>query len=771
MPSSTLLLAGGLEVQVVDQSQLKRHHIQRILDSADDNCIGLAPVYGPNVALTSFTLASNSHALVIRFSRVKHSVAGKSSKPQKLLEDAVLLNDSYTKYAFLMDKLAFTLAHWYGVRVSSALSLLPPQPTDTFLPLHLESAVKGTSRTFPKGVLTELFSDHEGKGTCQDDTVCQAWLAQHVGGSHTTESTLIAYDSSSIDALHLEESSKLYCLALQLRHLKPDVVKNDINKDFKLGKGGLDLTSARFKTRITQPSPGQSLEIKVSQGGQQFNISGRTKKVEGRGAKIAPSKVISSSASIIHVKTIGREAPTTAEGLRHRLFADVLKGGVTLLDKDRFVQTIFFPEYLSPWPSVTASQPRRVVLADRTILNDSQAQAVEAIISLEARRRVVLIHGPPGTGKTTVIAAGAHSIVKSDLTATVWLVAHSNVAVKNIAEKLVQSNFLDFKIVVSKEFHFDWHEHLYQKVEPNLIRTDSLPRDTLAAHRLLLGSRVILSTLSNLLNQTMSSITLVAPIRTLIVDEASQIDVGDYLPVINRFQHTLEKLVFIGDDKQLAPYGYEQIKELESIFEKRHLRVDAILLDTQYRMPLAIGKFISKHVYEGRLKTNHSLTSPKTCRFVHVKGTQEERKGHSWVNYREAAMVISLSRLMKQLGWSFRIITPYDPQRSFIENELKREKLPHDDKVFNVDSFQGNEADYIIVSLVRSGTKLGFLQEQRRANVMLTRCKKGMIICTSRPFVEGVACDSLVGKLAETLGPEAWISSTRIAQIGGRLFK
>ncbi|KAF6742050.1 AAA domain-containing protein [Ephemerocybe angulata] len=140
-------------------------------------------------------------------------------------------------------------------------------------------------------------------------------------------------------------------------------------------------------------------------------------------------------------------------------------------------------------------------------------------------------------------------------------------------------------------------------------------------------------------------------------------------------------------------------------------------------------------------------------------------------NYREAAMVISLSRLMKQLGWSFRIITPYDPQRSFIENELKREKLPHDDKVFNVDSFQGNEADYIIVSLVRSGTKLGFLQEQRRANVMLTRCKKGMIICTSRPFVEGVACDSLVGKLAETLGPEAWISSTRIAQIGGRLFK
>ena len=143
------------------------------------------------------------------------------------------------------------------------------------------------------------------------------------------------------------------------------------------------------------------------------------------------------------------------------------------------------------------------------------------------------------------------------------------------------------------------HEHLYKKVERNLIRTDSLPDDVLAAQRLLLGSRVILSTLSNLLNTKMANITRVAPVKNLVVDEASQVDVGDYLPVINRFQHNLEKIVFIGDDKQrmssfalcpdlsadrastVAPYGCDQIKQLESIFEKNHLRTNAVMLDTQ----------------------------------------------------------------------------------------------------------------------------------------------------------------------------------------------
>lgn len=73
----------------------------------------------------------------------------------------------------------------------------------------------------------------------------------------------------------------------------------------------------------------------------------------------------------------------------------------------------------------------------------------------------------------------------------------------------------------------------------------------------------------------------------------------------------------------------------------------------------------------------------------------------------------------------------------------------------------GNEEDFIVLSLVRS-EKIGFLKEGRRVNVMLTRCKRGMIILTSRVFVEGIASSSLIGGLAKALGPQAWVESRKV---------
>ncbi|KAG6856898.1 hypothetical protein H0H87_012479 [Tephrocybe sp. NHM501043] len=69
----------------------------------------------------------------------------------------------------------------------------------------------------------------------------------------------------------------------------------------------------------------------------------------------------------------------------------------------------------------------------------------------------------------------------------------------------------------------------------------------------------------------------------------------------------------------------------------------------------------------------------------------------------------------------------------------------------------GNEADYIIISVVRSN-KIGFMQDTRRTNVMLTRCKKNMIILSSRSFIEGVASNTLIGKLAKACGQD-WITA------------
>ncbi|KLO11672.1 hypothetical protein SCHPADRAFT_798767, partial [Schizopora paradoxa] len=82
---------------------------------------------------------------------------------------------------------------------------------------------------------------------------------------------------------------------------------------------------------------------------------------------------------------------------------------------------------------------------------------------------------------------------------------------------------------------------------------------------------------------------------------------------------------------------------------------------------------------------------------------------------------------------NYCVITPYDGQRSVLQDALKAEGLRWDN-VFNVDSFQGNEADYILLSVVRTEAP-GFLKSKQRVNVMLTRCKKGMVIISNCAFM------------------------------------
>ncbi len=83
-----------------------------------------------------------------------------------------------------------------------------------------------------------------------------------------------------------------------------------------------------------------------------------------------------------------------------------------------------------------------------------------------------------------------------------------------------------------------------------MIRSDDFAEDTVGMSRVILDSRVMLCTLSMLSNAKLAPITRLVPVETIIVDEASQIEIGDYLPPIHLFHTTLKKLVFIGDDKQ-----------------------------------------------------------------------------------------------------------------------------------------------------------------------------------------------------------------------------
>jgi superfamily I DNA and/or RNA helicase len=142
-------------------------------------------------------------------------------------------------------------------------------------------------------------------------------------------------------------------------------------------------------------------------------------------------------------------------------------------------------------------------------------------------------------------------------------------------------------------------------------------------------------------------------------------------------------------------------------------------------------------------------------------------------NLAEVEVALKIAEQLQIQGKNFRIITPYDAQRSALEEGMKKHELNWEDKCFNVDSFQGqisishygsrvivytligNEDDYIIISTVRS-YELGFLDNLRRTNVMLTRCKRGMFICSSKAYLERDGAQSLVGALAAEFG-KGWV--------------
>ena len=189
-------------------------------------------------------------------------------------------------------------------------------------------------------------------------------------------------------------------------------------------------------------------------------VRGRTQHVEGKTVKLSIPGAIGNT-TIRSLQTIGRVSPTSAEILRTHCMLGALQQTI-ILSTHPFINVMWFPTGNDKAKALWKDTPKPLGTpslyfpGDRK-LNASQLKAVKTSLSSENSDRVILIHGPPGTGKTTVIAATVTSVMSfSDNNRTLWLVAQSNVAVKNIAEKLASVDFVDFKVLVSKDFHFDW---------------------------------------------------------------------------------------------------------------------------------------------------------------------------------------------------------------------------------------------------------------------------------------------------------------------------
>jgi AAA domain len=193
--------------------------------------------------------------------------------------------------------------------------------------------------------------------------------------------------------------------------------------------------------------------VETKNNGRRTVVSGRTLQVNGRNATISLNGP-SSGLKISSISTIGKEELTSAEAQRANIILKALQQTLPIL-KNPFVRRIWLPSEPTTWPR-PLSPPLEYLWFPGCDLNSSQLDAVDAVLSDDDADRTVVIHGPPGTGKTSVIAAVVTSTSMMS-PRPLWLVAQSNVAVKNIAEKLVSVGFLQFKILVSKDFHFDWY--------------------------------------------------------------------------------------------------------------------------------------------------------------------------------------------------------------------------------------------------------------------------------------------------------------------------
>ncbi|KAJ7671880.1 hypothetical protein B0H17DRAFT_1141417 [Mycena rosella] len=192
---------------------------------------------------------------------------------------------------------------------------------------------------------------------------------------------------------------------------------------------GMDLENARYKNRVRRSH--QTSIIMTNESGREF--TGRADGVQGR---------------LTAVRVVGKEELTNSEKARDEFILLALRGELKITDA-RFIRLLWLsePEHRG---EVTAPATHGTIATRVSGLNASQTRVLHRIISTMP---IVIVQGPPGTGKTKTISAAA--AIWEENGSPVWIVAQSNVAVKNIAQKLAQLGVF-FKIVVSQEFYVEW---------------------------------------------------------------------------------------------------------------------------------------------------------------------------------------------------------------------------------------------------------------------------------------------------------------------------
>jgi superfamily I DNA and/or RNA helicase len=408
-------------------------------------------------------------------------------------------------------------------------------------------------------------------------------------------------------------------------------------------------------------------------------------------------------------------------------------------------------------------------------LNESQQQAVRAITQNES---ICIVHGPPGTGKTTTLIEAVYQLVKDG--EKVLVSAPSNTAVDNIAKGLLakQLNILrvgnagktdeaifthtpEGKLANSKqqkeikqlkiraeEFRkmalkykrsFGKAEREQRNLlfkEVKNIRTEIKKLQAYNEEKLFTEANVILGTPIGLYDAGIDHLHF----KTLVIDEAGQC----IEPLAWTVFPLADKYVLAGDHFQLPPTVLSN-EAARLGFNKSILEVaidtvkNIYLLNVQYRMKESIAGFSSHYFYNGLLQTAAHLKNTGThitfidtagSGFNEVHGTD----GMSLQNEGELKIVQKIIETETLDPLSTAFISPYAGQVA-----AAKELLPKPMRISTIDSFQGQEKEIIILSLVRSNDDgdIGFLKDYRRMNVAITRAKEQLFVIGDSATIGG----------------------------------
>jgi ATP-dependent RNA/DNA helicase IGHMBP2 len=426
---------------------------------------------------------------------------------------------------------------------------------------------------------------------------------------------------------------------------------------------------------------------------------------------------------------------------------------------------------------------RRAAFTPSRPLNPEQQEAVAQALSAQD---FFLIHGPPGTGKSTVLAEVASQLASAGK--RLLCTAASNAAVDHLLELCLeqglsavrvghpgrvlphlQEHTLDLQVeehpdrILARELFDEAYDLLgyarrqrhqgrsrarfsnarEAQAEAKRMIAEARVLERKAVTAVLSRSQVVCATCASLDGHVLGGESF----DVALLDEATQATEPTALVAFTK----APTVILAGDPQQLSATVLSMEAQAQglgvSLFERlleEHGPTLKQLLKEQYRMNETLMQFPSEQTYASQLRAHPSVATrlldlpieapPLLLLDTAGKGFEEtEAPGtKSLRNEGEAELIIDRARALLAAGvpaTELAVISPYRAQAALIRERLADvEQL----EVDTIDAFQGREKDAVLLSLVRSNAdqSLGFLTDLRRINVAITRARKHLFVVT-----------------------------------------